>query len=145
MFFKRYPLKTISSLNAAINNIMLTIKTSALNPTAPVTVIAPKTHKIRNMPPINTKAPPRPANISLPRFSTDNPISINGSLLTTAIINQIAAKLDKIPRAVISSIIGDPKLIPCILAINASAAAGSLISTPLEIIITTTPIPCTIA
>ncbi len=50
ILFNTYPLKIISSSNAAKNNIMLTMNIPGLKPTYPVIVIAPNNHKIKNKP-----------------------------------------------------------------------------------------------
>ena len=121
--FNKYPRNTISSSNAATNNIRLTIIASCLNATVPVTVIAPKSHKIKKIPPINNKAVPSPANISFSRSLSDNPIFFSGSLLITTIINQIAKKLDNIDRIAKASILGDAKSITANPAIHVSMAA----------------------
>ena len=67
----------------------------------------------------------------------------SGSLLNTAIINQMARKLASICNTDIPSIIGDAKSMLSIPAAYPSTDAGSCMSTPASTIINTLPPPTT--
>ena len=111
ILFNTYPLKIISSSNAAKNNIMLTMNTPGLKPTYPEIVIAPNNHKTKNKPPINAKAKPKPINISFALSFTESPIDIRGLRSINFVASHKAKKLPATCEAVRNNMIGESKLI----------------------------------